>query len=207
MSTKIVIATDPMCSWCWGMAPSIDAARSQIDSVPFDLVFGGINLHSTQPLGRYGRMRLARLWAEVAEVTQQSLAAAPPAEAFVYNSARLCRVLEAVRELDDAPPFELLRGMQKTFFADARNVTAEGVLAECIADVGHDADRVMALALDRAIGERVAAGAQAARSYGTHALPSVLLEHEGQTRLLAGGYLDPPTMMSTIRTAIADDDY
>ena len=69
---RIVLVTDPMCSWCWGMADEFNEAMSTLqEGVEFDLLLGGINTHGTQPIGAYGRRYLMRLWREVADTTGQ----------------------------------------------------------------------------------------------------------------------------------------
>jgi protein-disulfide isomerase-like protein with CxxC motif len=180
------------------MAEAVATARAARPTVAFELVLGGINVHSTQPVGRYGRQRLTRLWAEVAEVTGARFAGAPSPEPFVYNSLFLCRVLEAARALDRAPPFGLLQALQTRFFAQGLNVTAEAELVACIEAAGHDSARVLALARSDEVAVRVARGFQLARAHGTHALPSVVLAAGNDRRLLAGGYVDAPTLIETI---------
>ena len=70
MKSRVVFVTDPMCSWCWGMADAIDEVRERfLDQCDFDIQLGGINTHGTRPIGDYGRRRLKRLWEEESAVT------------------------------------------------------------------------------------------------------------------------------------------
>ena len=74
----ILIVTDPLCSWCWGMAPAVDAVRQELPAgIALDLVLGGINLDSTQVVGSYGRRLMHKLWKEVADTTGQTFASLP----------------------------------------------------------------------------------------------------------------------------------
>jgi len=48
----LVVVTDPLCSWCWGMAPAVeDVADRFAAMVRFDLLLGGVNVDSTLPVG------------------------------------------------------------------------------------------------------------------------------------------------------------
>jgi len=200
---RVIVVTDPLCSWCWGTAAAIEAARRALaDTVYFDLLFGGINVESTHPVGDYGRWRLARLWAEVAMVTGQPFAPAPSAEPFVYNSATLCAVLEAARDGAAAPPFELLQRLQYRFFACGEDVTSPEVVDACLESLGYDAETIRRQAASDTILDRVRRGFTEARSHGTHAMPSLVLETEGTRSLLAGGYVDTATLVATVEDAL-----
>jgi putative protein-disulfide isomerase len=202
-SLRVLVVSDPLCSWCWGMADALDDARAALaDRVAFDLVAGGINLDSRNPVGAYGRFRLARLWAEVAAVTGQRFAPAPSADPFVYNSAYLCQVLEAVRERRGEPPFRLLRALQERFFAAGENVTSRPIIEATLTQCGEHAHAVLARADAEAIRVRAAAGFAFARSHGTAAMPNLVLDEGSARRLLAGGYLDGPTLVATIEGAV-----
>ena len=198
----IVIVSDPLCSWCWGMSAAIDAARRVLEPrVRFDLLLGGINIAASAPLGDAARARLARLWREVEVVTGQPFAAAPSAAPFVYNSTSLCATLEAARGIDGAPPFALLARLQRAFFAAGEDVTSDAVLSRVLTELGHEPNEIARRAASSEIRERTAAQFIAAHSYGTNAMPSVLVD-DGKRRLLAGGYLDAPTLIATVEAAL-----
>lgn len=198
----VFIVTDPLCSWCWGMADAIDAARSMFRAdVEFDLVLGGINTDSTQPVGAYGRRRMKKLWRDVAETTGQVFAELP-VESYVHNSLPLCLTLERIRMATGQPPFELLRAMQVKFFTAGFNVTDPVYLRGVLAETGIEMDDIARLQLDAALMERVKFQFDMARRFGTQALPSVLTRRGSDTRLLAGGYVDAAMLETLIRGAL-----
>ena len=52
----MVFVTDPMCSWCWGMADSIKEIHEKYkDKIELDLMLGGTNTDSTDFVGDYGK--------------------------------------------------------------------------------------------------------------------------------------------------------
>lgn len=52
----ILIVTDPLCSWCWGMTSAVDTVTAELHTdIELDLVLGGINLDSTQVVSSYDR--------------------------------------------------------------------------------------------------------------------------------------------------------
>jgi putative protein-disulfide isomerase len=194
MITKVVMVTDPMCSWCWGMATDFENARRKLkETVPFDLMLGGINVHGTQPIGDYGRRFLMRLWREVADTTGQEFGFELPDE-YVHNSVLPCLAVEAARDAGIDAAFELLHKLQYRFFVQGRDITDADLLVEEAQTVGIAPDVLRERSADPAYLARVRFQFDNAKQFGTQALPSLLVEKDGALQLLAGGYVDAPML-------------
>ena len=199
MHAKVLFVTDPMCSWCWGMANEIERARRDgASEFEFDCVLGGINVDSTQPITGFARARLGDIWRRVSRVTGATFGSGLPAGDFVYNSVPACIAAEAVRELTQAPPFDFVHRLQQRFFIDGIGVADDSLLAREAAAIGVNPDRFAQLCRAPETLARVREGFAIAKSYGTAALPSVLLEVAGVRRLVAGGYVDAPTLIDSV---------
>ena len=196
----VIFVTDPMCSWCWGMSADLERARREAASVfEFDVLLGGINIGSIQPITEFARNRLASIWRSVNEVTAARFGQGLPAGDFVYNSTRACVAVEAVRSILNRPPFDYLLRLQTRFFVDGLDVTGAELLRDEAASIGIDAGMFDAAVASPQTLTRVREGFALAKSYGTAALPSVLFEVGGVRRLVAGGYVDAPTLLATLR--------
>lgn len=196
---RLVLVTDPMCSWCWGMADEFRQAQEQlIGQATFDLMLGGINTHGTQPIGDYGRRFLMKLWREVADTTGQAFGFKLPDE-YIHNSMLACLAVEVVRDLSGSPPFEYLRAVQERFFVHGENVNDLDVLHDLAPD-GLDrkafSDKVHA----PSVVERVRFQFEHAGAFGTNALPSLLIEEDGKLQLFAGGYVDAQMLVGLIQS-------
>jgi putative protein-disulfide isomerase len=187
------------------MARDVERMRAESrDAFEFDFLLGGINIGSTQPITEFARDRLASIWRTVIEVTSAQFGPGLPSGDFVYNSVRACIAVEAVRMIRNAPPFDYLLRLQKRFFADGVDVTDRVVLRDEAIALRVDGD-----AFDFAFNAsttltRVRDGFALAKSYGTAALPSVLIELRGTRRLVAGGYVDAPTLRAALDRLIAN---
>jgi protein-disulfide isomerase-like protein with CxxC motif len=155
----------------------------------FDLMLGGINTHGTQPIGDYGKRFLMRLWREVAETTGQEFGFTLP-EKYVHNSSLPCMAIEVVRETLGAPPFEYLHALQAEFFRHGRDINDIELLCDVAASIGVDPQRIRTRVYDPGLQERVRFQFDNANSFGTNALPSLLIERDGKLQLFAGGYVD-----------------
>jgi putative protein-disulfide isomerase len=200
----VVVVTDPLCSWCWGMAPAVEQVADRLgDRVRFELVLGGVNVDSTLPVGDYGRRLLMRIWQEVAATTGQSFGYRIP-EGFVYNSVRACLAVAALRRASGRPPFGYLHRLQQLLFEQGMDINDPDVLAGAATELGFDDAAVRGAIDDEAALAALQAEFAGARVYGTQALPNVLTEWDGRRRLLAGGYVDAAMLEALIRARLTE---
>ena len=210
---RIVLVTDPMCSWCWGLTRDFEEARRSLaQEVTFDLVLGGINVDSTQPIGDYGRRYLKRLWQDVHATTGQPFGFRLP-ERYVHNSVRSCLAVEAVRQVRlnaglaaaEAVPFDYLHELQRLFFVEGQDITNHDLLRATAQAFSVPQDAFDARMADPVTLERVRFQFDNANRFGTNALPCMLIEgKDGTLSLLAGGYLDASMMADIIRERLSD---
>ncbi|MEW6590508.1 MAG: DsbA family protein, partial [Pseudomonadota bacterium] len=85
---------DPMCSWCWGFSPSIEALRGEYqERLRIALVLGGLR-HETTPMTTAQREEILHHWHAVHTRTGQPFrfdGALP--EGFVYDTEPACRAV------------------------------------------------------------------------------------------------------------------
>ena len=196
---KVLVVTDPMCSWCWGMSPEVEKTAQLLDdSFELDFLLGGINTHGTQPIGEFGRSHLFKIWHEVQATTGQQFGFKLP-DSLVYNSTLPCLAVQVVREHLGKPPFGYLHRLQQLFFVEGRNINDVELVAEVAEDFGVSGDTVRRETSDERLKQTVSFEFSTSRGYGTNALPSVLWERDGARGLLAGGYLDSATLAELAR--------
>ncbi len=188
---RVIFVTDPLCSWCWGMAPEIASIRKALASrLDFDLALGGINVGNHSALRPSAIPRFHALWEQVTAVTgQQFSMGLPSGPGFVYNSRPACLGVMAARAVNDRPPFEFLEAMQRAFFLEARDITSTTVMGEIAAACGIDARAFREALSSDATTRAVDAEMDGCRRYGTQALPATLVETETGRSLFAGGYV------------------
>ena len=190
---KILIVTDPMCSWCWGMTQEVNRARAVMPKA-FDVLLGGINVHGTQPIGEFGRDHLMGIWREVHATTGQAFGFKLPTP-LIYNSTLPCIAVQAVRELLGAPPFDYLHRLQERFFVEGVDINNLETLAGTAVGFGVGRKDFFEAAGSEKVRAEVRFQMNTSRDFGTNALPSVLSERESERRLLAGGYLDAEALL------------
>ena len=196
---RVLVVTDPMCSWCWGMSPAVEVVADRLaGDVEFDFLLGGVNTHGTQPIGNYGRRLLMHIWREVQATTGQHFGFRLP-EGLVFNSTLPCLAVAAVRVASGHAPFGYLHRLQQLFFAEGASINDVELLLRTAEDFGADRRAVAEHMEEETLRAEVMAEFAGARGYGTSALPSVLIDREGERRLLTGGYADADMLEMLIR--------
>lgn len=199
MKAKLLFVTDPLCSWCWGTLPEVNAARAELArEVDFDLIMGGLQIGTTEGLLDYDKRRLYRLWQEVGKVTGQRFSNIIP-EDFIYHSEISCRAVEIARLELGQPPFEFFHDLQQAFYLDGRNINHVNVLAELLKLREHDV-------MDRLQSDEIVSATRAnfelARALSANALPNFLIDTGEGYRLLCGGYVTTEFLIPDIRARL-----
>src|SRR5690606_36828263 len=129
---------DPMCSWCWGFAPVVQALAEQAaaSGVPMHLVAGGLRREQTA-VDEAARVRYLGYWQAVNAATGQlfDFERGLP-EGMFYDTEAACRALVTVRQLDVASTWLLARRIQQAFYCEGADVTRAGVLVQLADHVG-----------------------------------------------------------------------
>ena len=135
---QLIYFADPMCSWCWGFAPVIDAVRARWgEALPVRLVLGGLRPGTTEPMAQTAKTELAGHWTHVTEASGQPFAdggmAAPD---FVYDTDPAARAVVVARRAGMDVALRFLHDAQRAFYAEGRDVTRPETLAQIAATLG-----------------------------------------------------------------------
>jgi len=207
MSQRLIYVMDPMCSWCWGFAPVIDAIQAAFPQLDLHLVPGGLRPGVTDPMQDSTRLALAEHWQAVHAATGQPVLTPDdlPA-AFVYNTEPVCRALVVGRELDAGKLWALVKAIQSAFYTQAIDVTQAGVLTDLAEGAGYSRNDFIE-AFD-APETRVMLAADFAwvGDLGISGFPTLLAERNGQLALLGNGYQPAASLLPLLRRWVEAGD-
>ena len=132
---QLIFVVDPMCSWCWGFHPIINALqKNHSEKFQFSLVVGGLRASGQMLWNEESRAFLAEHWNTIAQQTKQPFTfSLLNKENFDYNTYPACKAIVTVRELwgDDAS-FTYLSKIQEAFYARGEDITSVEILLEYI---------------------------------------------------------------------------
>ena len=139
MSVQLLYFANPMCSWCWGFAPSLDAVERRFGTAaPITLILGSLG-RGDRPMRDADKAVVREHWEHVRDASGQPFDFAFfEREGFVYDTARPARAVQAARELAPEAVLPLFHRLQHAFYALNRDVTDDAVLVELAAAAGLD---------------------------------------------------------------------
>jgi putative protein-disulfide isomerase len=190
MQTRLLYVMDPMCSWCWGFAPVLEALAEQAAAagVGLELVLGGLRRDSVA-IDAAARVRYLGYWQAVNASTGQlfDFAEGVPV-GMVYDTEPACRAVVTARNLDPQSAWPLAKLIQQAFYTEGVDVTRATVLVD-LAERAGIPRIVFAEAFDSAE-QRAATAADFSwvQDLGIAGFPTLLAERAGQMALLTNGY-------------------
>lgn len=180
---------DPMCSWCWGFSPVVEALRDEYrERMKIALVLGGLRPGETAPMTAARRADILHHWHAVHARTGQPFrfdGALP--DGFVYDTEPASRAVVAVGGLDPALIFAMFRAIQSAFYAEGRDVTQPDMLAELAAELGVDAARFLAAWGSEDAHRKTRAHFKQARQAGVSGFPTLIVQREARLTPVSQG--------------------
>lgn len=181
---------DPMCSWCWGFSPVIEAIREAYrDRLKVALILGGLRVGTTEAMSEKARQEILHHWHDVHEKTGQTfLFEGALGEGFVYDTEPACRAVVAMAELSPVTVFPLFKAIQMAFYGEAREVTHPEVLADLAEGLGVEKAAFLAAFGSEKVRAKTLAHFQMARKLEIRGFPTLVMQRGERYQPLATGY-------------------
>lgn len=200
MNARLIYVMDPMCSWCWGFAPVMQALAEQAAArgVATQLVVGGLR-REVAPLDAAGRERIQSYWRAVQQASGQPFdfeRGLPPG--LVYDTEPACRALVAARTLDPSRAWPLAQLIQRGFYSEGRDVTQAQQLVELAQAAGFSREGFAECFDAQATRQATQADFDWTQNLGIAGFPTLLAEHNGQLALLSNGYQPLPPLAALL---------
>ena len=188
----LVYFADPMCSWCWGFSPVIEAIEQRFGAdLPIRLVLGGLRPGTEEPLTDAGKAEIQTHWDHVHEASGQKFDHAFFArERFVYDTEPSSRAVVVMRRHSMATALAGLHRIQVAFYADNRDVTDLNELTAIAAELGLPADAFRAEMHSDAAKQETLQDFALAQRAGIRGFPTLIagVGRNDQYDLITNGY-------------------
>ena len=202
----LVYVADPMCSWCYGFGPELDALCERFPAIPLHIVVGGLRAYNTAPMDAAMARTLGHHWEEVARQSGQPFSRAILERSdFVYDTEPACRAVVTVRENAGALALSMMHAIQRAFYADGLDVTRGEVLADVYAGLcaktgvsDFDPTAFYAAWSGDAMKEATRNDFALAQDWGIRGFPTLLVVHDERPHLIAPGYMKAPALIERL---------
>ena len=199
---------DPMCSWCWGFSPVIEAIREEYrPRLKIALVLGGLRPGTTEKISESSREDILHHWQQVHERSGQPFRfeGAMP-EGFVYNTEPPSRAVLAMGSIDQAQIFPMLKAIQFAFYVQGLDVTQTEVLADLAAGFGVEHARFMGAFESEEMRTRILAHFKHARQVGVRGFPTLILQQGEDLHLITNGWQPLADVRAALDSRLSEAD-
>jgi putative protein-disulfide isomerase len=203
----LVYIADPMCSWCYGFGPELEALRTRFAELPVHIVVGGLRAYNTKVMDKTLAQTLGHHWDEVARQSGQPFTRVMlERDDFIYDTEPACRAVVTVRENAAHLALPMFHAVQRAFYAQGLDVTRAEVLADVYAGVcaDHAESEFDVTAFADALTsdpmkDTTRNDFTLTQDWGIRGFPTLLAVHGDRPHLIAPGYMKAPALIE--RTA------
>jgi putative protein-disulfide isomerase len=197
---EIIYVGDPMCSWCWGIAPQLDELQRRLPEAGFRVITGGLR---PGPNARQMDDELAghleHEWTLIEQATGQPFDQSTIARRdFLYDTEPGCRAVALMRLFDEPRAWPLFKRIQKAFYAEAVITTDLDALLPLVEEVGGEVETFRKAFDSEEYRDAAWADFTVAREWGITSFPTVIARVGDQGHLLTIGYSNADVMMERL---------
>ncbi|WP_394777438.1 DsbA family protein [Undibacterium sp.] len=209
--TQLLYIADPMCSWCYGFGPELDAFLAAVPDAAMDIITGGLRAYNTEVMDEEKKATILGHWKHVAEASGLPFSNAGMSQpGFVYDTEPACRAVVAARTLADGllprAKLAVFRAIQHAFYAEGKDVTKAEILSEvcvnALNDVdggGYDVASFMETMAAYTTSAETREEFEQTQRWGIRGFPALLVVHEGALHMLASGYTKTADLLASLR--------
>ncbi len=197
MSLQLLYFANPMCSWCWGFQPVVDALAER--GYPLTLALGTLGADRARPMRDVDKAAVREHWQHVIERTGQPFDFGFfEREGFVYDTAPPSRAIAVVRRHFPALGVPFLGRLQERFYALGQDITDPVVLRGAAGEFGIDAPRFDAGFGDHATTAEIAAEWQQTARLGVTGYPTLLALPPGKPVVITIGWRPIDAVLASV---------
>ncbi len=208
MPTLIYIA-DPMCSWCYGFGPELNALLDGLPGLQLEVVVGGLRAFNTTVIDDSMRSELMTHWEKVHELSGLNmLDNAINQPGFIYDTEPACRAVVTARTLSAPAALPVFHAIQQAFYAEGRDVTQGDILAEvaCAAlkktGVEHAADNFLTLWSSSQMRQATLDDFNLVKNWNIDGFPMLILDRNGQLDMVTSGFARVPALVDQLQLLV-----
>jgi putative protein-disulfide isomerase len=193
---NLIYVGDAMCSWCYGFVRPLDELLADPgDAAPLQLalVMGGLRPFTKDPMSPERATELAGHWQHVAHASGQPFTQAPQTAmhqpGFVYDTEPASRATVTVRSLWPQHVWRFFKTVQHAFYAQGRNVTEPGVLADVAQELGLPRVEFAKSFASQEMRDQTLRDFQQSQAWGIRGFPTLVAQQGDQLQLVGSGYM------------------
>ncbi len=205
---NLIYVGDAMCSWCYGFAAPLDqllADPQDASPLQLALVMGGLRPFTTEAITAERAKELGGHWHHVAEASGQPFASGPETAmqqpGFVYDTEPAARATVSVRSLWPKLVWRYFKAVQHAFYAEGRNVTEPGVLADIAEVMGIPRAEFAKAFASQTMRDATLQDFQQSQAWSIRGFPTLIAEHGDHLHLVGSGFMPIDALRAALNGA------
>ncbi len=199
----LIYIGDPMCSWCYGFSPELEAIHQAEPALPIQVVVGGLRPNGTENMAKLGDF-LQHHWEEVNAASGQKFSyGILKNESFLYNTEPACRAVVTVREMSPGKERDFFHYLQEAFYFKNLDLTNTEVLCSVVKDYGLDSKAFKEQFESQQMKELTQIDFALASEMGISGFPSMVLKKGEDYHLITKGYQKSDVLIKLIRETLS----
>ncbi len=203
---------DPMCSWCWGLSPTVGAVEAfcKAEGIQFSITMGGLRAGGGDLWAAAFKDFLGNEWRRIAQTTGQPFGfTLLDAAHFDYDTEPSCRavatakLLQGRNHLATSTVLKFFSAVQHKFYVEGQDPKVADFYASICASLALDFSEFRAVFDSAEALEAVQQEFVRCRQWGVRSFPTLLLEHNGKIEPLAEGFVTTELVLTRLRQKIA----
>ena len=198
----LIYFSDPMCSWCWGFSPVIEAIDARYgEALPIRLIMGGLRPGNVEPMNDKARQAVRGHWTKVTEASGQPFGdSVVDRPGFVYDTDPVARAVVVARRAEAAMGLTFLRAAHRAFYVEGRDVTDLETLADIADELDLDRDLFLAGLTNENAKEETWNDYNLSMNAGVAGFPTLIIgpKPDGQYAMITRGFRPREEVLTAI---------
>lgn len=202
---SLIYVGDPLCSWCYGFGPELNAVHAALgERAELRVIVGGLRPYTSEAMDPALKRYLREAWQTMAQASGLPFAfGLLERDDFVYDTEPACRAVVTSRSLRADAALPVFLAIQDAFYRENRDPTREDTLADAAQAAGLERDEFLARLSSEHMKQATRQDFAATRSLGIRGFPTLLLARDGDVVLIASGFARAAKMLETLESAFA----
>jgi putative protein-disulfide isomerase len=190
MTNEILYIGDPMCSWCWGFAPVLNAIQDEFgDEAPVSIILGGLHAYDDFPMSKDYKANIRRHWEDVNKATGAIFDYSFfDREDFVLDTEPACRAVVTARHMNRAVLLPFYESISRSFYSENKDTTDLQTFRPLAEEVGLDFAEFSEIFGSPEIKDNTKSDFQFSQQLGVTGFPTVVVKEGDKLALLTAGY-------------------
>jgi len=186
--TKLIYVGDPMCSWCYGFSDELTKVVDHYPELELEIVMGGLRPYNTQSMADLKEF-LSHHWEDVHKASAQEFSyEILDRTDITYDTEPPCRASLVVRNMAPEKELAFFKGVQKAFYKDNKNLHLAQSYHVLLEAANLDIKDFEKAFNSDEMKSAIKNDFKRARSLGVNSFPTLLVEKEGRTYIVAQGF-------------------